>query len=52
MAVDMDNSKDFAGARPLYVEACELLQQILQKTAAQGDKEKLEAIVGGSFLTS
>ncbi|KAG9249770.1 uncharacterized protein F5Z01DRAFT_745944 [Emericellopsis atlantica] len=44
MAVNMDNGKDFSGARPLYVEACELLQQILQKTAAQGDKEKLEAI--------
>ncbi|KAI6782699.1 GTP-binding protein GUF1 [Emericellopsis cladophorae] len=48
MAVNMDNDKEFSGARPLYVEACELLQQILQRTTAQGDKEKLEAIMPAS----
>ena len=44
-AVKLDNLQDIAGARNAYGEACELLQQVLQRTSAQEDKRKLEAIV-------
>lgn len=44
-AVQLDNGQDVWGAREAYGEACELLQQVLQRTSAQEDKRKLEAIV-------
>jgi hypothetical protein len=44
-AVQLDNAQDFEGARQAYVEACGLLQQVLQRTSADEDKRKLEAIV-------
>lgn len=47
-AVQLDNTSDTSGARQAYAEACDLLQQVLQRTSAPEDKQKLEAIV--SFL--
>lgn len=44
-AVQLDNAQNFEGARQAYAEACELLQQVLQRTTADEDKRKLEAIV-------
>lgn len=44
-AVGLDNNQDFTGARQAYSDACDLLQQVLQRTTAQEDKRKLEAIV-------
>lgn len=44
-AVQLDNHQDIAGARQAYGEACDLLQQVLQRTSDQEDKRKLEAIV-------
>lgn len=44
-AVQLDNAQNFKGAREAYAEACDLLQQVLQKTTADEDKRKLEAIV-------
>ncbi|KAM5360820.1 hypothetical protein ACJZ2D_013508 [Fusarium nematophilum] len=43
-AVQLDNAQNFEGAREAYAEACDLLQQVLQKTTAEEDKRKLEAI--------
>ncbi|QUC20496.1 uncharacterized protein UV8b_04737 [Ustilaginoidea virens] len=43
-AVQLDNTQNFEGARQSYVDACELLQQVLLKTTANEDKKKLEAI--------
>ncbi|UPL04007.1 hypothetical protein LCI18_014941 [Fusarium solani-melongenae] len=43
-AVQLDNAQNFEGAREAYAEACDLLQQVLQKTTADEDKRKLEAI--------
>ena len=45
-AVQLDNAQNFEGARLAYLEACDLLQQVLQRTSAEEDKRKLEAIVG------
>lgn len=44
-AVQLDNSQDFIAARSAYTEACSLLEQVLQRTTAQDDQRKLEAIV-------
>lgn len=44
-AVQLDNAQNFEGARQAYGEACELLQHVLQRTSADEDKRKLEAIV-------
>ena len=44
-AVQLDNAQNFEGARVSYLEACELLQQVLQKTSSEEDRRKLEAIV-------
>ena len=48
-AVQLDNHQDIAGARQAYGEACDLLQQVLQRTSDQEDKRKLEAIVSTKF---
>lgn len=45
-AVQLDNAQNFEGARQAYAEACDLLQQVLQRTSTEEDKRKLEAIVG------
>lgn len=44
-AVQLDNAQNFEGARQAYDEACDLLHQVLQRTNADEDKRKLEAIV-------
>lgn len=51
-AVQLDNAQNFEGAREAYAEACDLLQQVLQKTTADEDKRKLEAIVSWSAVSS
>jgi hypothetical protein len=47
-AVQLDNAQNIEGARLAYLEACGLLQQVLQRTAGKEDRDKLEAIVGSS----
>jgi hypothetical protein len=44
-AVQLDNAQNFEGARICYVDACDLLQHVLQKTSSEEDQRKLEAIV-------
>jgi len=44
-AVQLDNAGNVEGARMAYSEACGLLEQVLQKTSAEEDRNKLEAIV-------
>lgn len=44
-AVQLDNAQNFQGARSSYREACDLLHQVLLRTAGDEDKKKLEAIV-------
>lgn len=44
-AVQLDNAQNIEGARRAYSEACALLQQVLQRTSAEEDRNKLEAIV-------
>lgn len=44
-AVHLDNAQNFEGARDAYAEACDLLHQVLQRTSADEDKRKLDAIV-------
>ncbi|KAK4443246.1 hypothetical protein QBC34DRAFT_213175 [Podospora aff. communis PSN243] len=43
-AVQLDNAQNVEGARLAYMEACGLLQQVLQRTAGKEDRDKLEAI--------
>ncbi|KAJ4396123.1 hypothetical protein N0V93_000340 [Gnomoniopsis smithogilvyi] len=43
-AVQLDNAQNFEGARTAYYEACDLLQQVLDRTPGDDDKRKLEAI--------
>ena len=44
-AVQLDNAQNYEGARESYIEACELLQQVLARTTGEEDRNKLEAIV-------
>jgi len=48
-AVQLDNAQNVEGARRAYSEACDLLQQVLQRTTAEEDRNKLEAIVSRSL---
>ncbi|KAL7929559.1 hypothetical protein V8C35DRAFT_315088 [Trichoderma chlorosporum] len=43
-AVQLDNAQNFEGAREAYSEACDLLQQVLDRTPGDEDKRKLETI--------
>ncbi|KAK4133958.1 hypothetical protein BT67DRAFT_434561 [Trichocladium antarcticum] len=43
-AVQLDNAQNFEGARTAYAEACAVLQQVLQRTTGEDDRNKLEAI--------
>lgn len=43
-AVQLDNAQNIEGARLAYMEACGLLQQVLQRTSGEEDRNKLEAI--------
>jgi hypothetical protein len=47
-AVQLDNAQNPEGAREAYSEACDLLQQVLQRTGGEEDRKKLEAIVSSS----
>lgn len=49
-AVQLDNAQNFEGARNAYAEACDLLQQVLDRTPGDEDKRKLETIVGSKSL--
>ena len=44
-AVQLDNAQDYGAAREAYLEACELLQQVLTRTNGDDDRKKLDAIV-------
>jgi len=44
-AVQLDNAQNYSTARAAYIEACELLQQVLARTNGEDDRRKLEAIV-------
>lgn len=44
-AVQLDNAQNFDAARSAYCEACDLLQQVLERTPGDEDKKKLDAIV-------
>ena len=44
-AVQLDNAQNYEGARKSYIEACELLHQVLARTTGDEDRKKLEAIV-------
>jgi hypothetical protein len=44
-AVQLDNAQNYGAAREAYIEACELLQQVLARTNGEDDRKKLEAIV-------
>lgn len=50
-AVQLDNAQDFTSARLAYTEACTLLEHVLQRTTAQDDQRKLEAIVSLLFAS-
>ncbi|ORY56355.1 uncharacterized protein BCR38DRAFT_117769 [Pseudomassariella vexata] len=43
-AVQLDNAQNYEGARESYIEACDLLQQVLGRTTGEEDKKKLDAI--------
>ncbi|KAI1463938.1 uncharacterized protein F4812DRAFT_453276 [Daldinia caldariorum] len=43
-AVQLDNAQNYAAARDSYLEACDLLQQVLARTNGAEDRRKLEAI--------
>ncbi|KAI1121170.1 hypothetical protein F5Y10DRAFT_282692 [Nemania abortiva] len=43
-AVQLDNAQNYSAAREAYLEACELLQQVLARTNGDDDRKKLEAI--------
>ncbi|PSR76861.1 hypothetical protein BD289DRAFT_486747 [Coniella lustricola] len=43
-AVQLDNAQNFDAARSAYCEACDLLQQVLERTPGNEDKKKLDAI--------
>jgi len=47
-AVQLDNAQNIEGASRAYTEACGLLQQVLDRTTADDDRRKLEAIVSCS----
>ncbi|KAJ2984910.1 hypothetical protein NUW58_g5813 [Xylaria curta] len=43
-AVQLDNTNTYGAAREAYIEACELLQQVLARTNGEDDRNKLDAI--------
>ncbi|KAI0536422.1 hypothetical protein GGR58DRAFT_503244 [Xylaria digitata] len=43
-AVQLDNAQNFGAAREAYLEACQLLQQVLSRTNGDDDRKKLDAI--------
>ena len=45
-AVVLDNAQNFTGAIESYKDACDLLQQVMQRSSGDEEKRKLDAIVG------
>ncbi|KAK7754793.1 hypothetical protein SLS62_003107 [Diatrype stigma] len=45
-AVQLDKASNYESARESYIEACELLHQVLARTTGGEDRNKLEAIRG------
>ncbi|KAI1632134.1 hypothetical protein F4809DRAFT_111214 [Biscogniauxia mediterranea] len=43
-AVQLDNAQNYEAARESYLEACDLLHQVLARTNGEDDRRKLEAI--------
>ncbi|KAI1494705.1 hypothetical protein F5X96DRAFT_502074 [Biscogniauxia mediterranea] len=43
-AVQLDNSQYYSGARKYYVEACELLDQVITRVNNGPDRQKLERV--------
>ncbi|KAI1421190.1 hypothetical protein F5Y12DRAFT_718763 [Xylaria sp. FL1777] len=43
-AVQLDNAQNYGAAKEAYLEACELLQQVLTRTNGDDDRKKLDAI--------
>ncbi|KAI1372537.1 hypothetical protein F4677DRAFT_456439 [Hypoxylon crocopeplum] len=43
-AVQLDNAQNYSSAKESYLEACDLLQQVLARTSGEEDRRKLEAI--------
>ncbi|KAI2601991.1 hypothetical protein GGR54DRAFT_654882 [Hypoxylon sp. NC1633] len=43
-AVQLDNAQNYVAAKDSYLEACDLLQQVLARTSGEEDRKKLEAI--------
>ncbi|KAI0420747.1 hypothetical protein F5X98DRAFT_382744 [Xylaria grammica] len=43
-AVQLDNAQNYGAAREAYLEACQLLQQVLTRTNGDDDRKKLDAI--------
>ncbi|KAI0904936.1 hypothetical protein F4823DRAFT_628223 [Ustulina deusta] len=43
-AVQLDNAQNYGAAREAYLEACELLQQVLTRTNGDDDRKKLDNI--------
>lgn len=44
-AVLLDNAQNYEGAMEAYSDACQLLQQVMNGSTGDEDKQKLEAIV-------
>lgn len=49
-AVQLDKAQNYESARDSYIEACELLHQVLARTTGGEDRNKLEAIVSSHTL--
>jgi MIT (microtubule interacting and transport) domain len=49
-AVQLDNAQNFEGAVEAYSDACWLLQQVMNGSTGDDDKQKLETIVRSGFL--
>ena len=44
-AVVLDSAQNFEGAITAYNDACRLLQNVMERSSAEEDRRKLEAIV-------
>lgn len=49
-AVQLDNSQDYAGAIDAYIQACDFLTEVMNKSSSEDDKRKLRAIVSHLFF--
>ena len=51
-AVVLDNAQNFIGAIESYNDACDLLQQVMQRSSGDEEKRKLDAIVSIELTTA